>query len=154
MAHRTHDETRPFDREREERRTRFETFWDDGDAPPDGAARGETLARALGWFSIALGTAELIAPGTIGRFLGTSRPRLLAAYGLREIATGIGILASRDPQPWVMARIAGDALDLATLAPDAGSDNPRRAQAMGAMVTVGLVTAVDVYCASELRRRF
>ena len=30
-------------------------------------------------------------------------------------ATGVGILASRSPAPWLWARVAGDGLDMATL---------------------------------------
>ena len=63
-------------------------------------------ARALGWFSIGLGLAELAMPNL---------PRLTRAYGLREIGTGIGILTSKDPSPWLWGRVAGDALDIATV---------------------------------------
>ena len=40
---------------------------------------------------------------------------LTRAYGLREIGTGIGILTSKDPSPWLWGRVAGDALDVATV---------------------------------------
>jgi hypothetical protein len=40
---------------------------------------------------------------------------LIRAYGLREIAAGIGILAAIRRAPWVWSRVAGDAMDLATL---------------------------------------
>ncbi|MCV5663573.1 hypothetical protein OFN50_31615, partial [Escherichia coli] len=57
--------------------------------PPTGA---EQLAQALGWFSIALGAAELLAPHRMARPLGLAgQERLVAAYGVREIATGVGI---------------------------------------------------------------
>ena len=36
-------------------------------------------------------------------------------YGLREIGTGIGLLTSKDPSPWLWARVAGDTLDIATV---------------------------------------
>lgn len=42
--------------------------------------------------------------------------RLIRAYGVREIAKGVGILTSPNPTPWLWGRVAGDALDLATLA--------------------------------------
>ena len=52
------------------------------------------LAQGLGWFSIGLGVAELVAPAHLARFLGMEeRTELIRAYGAREIATGIGILA-------------------------------------------------------------
>jgi hypothetical protein len=42
-------------------------------------------------------------------------PALTRTYGLREIGTGIGILTSKDPTPWLGGRVAGDALDVATV---------------------------------------
>ncbi len=73
-------------------------------------------ARALGWFSIGLGLAELAMPRRLARIAGMpNAPRLTRAYGLREIGTGIGILTSKDPSPWLWGRVAGDALDVATV---------------------------------------
>jgi hypothetical protein len=73
-------------------------------------------ARALAWFSITLGILELTMPRTLARAAGMPKlPRLTRAYGLREIGTGIGILTSKDPSPWLWGRVAGDALDIATV---------------------------------------
>ena len=73
-------------------------------------------ARALAWFSIGLGLAELAMPRTLARAAGMPNlPSLTRAYGLREIGTGIGILTSKDPSPWLWGRVAGDALDVATV---------------------------------------
>ena len=73
-------------------------------------------ARALGWFSIGLGLAELAMPRRIARIAGApNAPRLTRVFGLREIGTGIGILTSKDPSPWLWGRVAGDALDIATV---------------------------------------
>ena len=75
-------------------------------------------ARALAWFSIGLGLAELAMPRTLARAAGMPNlPTLTRAYGLREIGTGIGILTSKDPSSWLWGRVAGDALDVATVAP-------------------------------------
>ena len=120
--------------------------------------RGETrengvgaLARCLGWFSIALGGAELLAPRMLGRALGMEdKAGILQAYGLREIATGVGILASPDPIPWIWGRVAGDVLDVATLMPGLGGHNPRRETVGAAIAMVAAVTLVDVYCAQRL----
>ena len=66
------------------------------------------LAQALGWFSIGLGVAELAAPGSLARMLGMERHAdLIRLYGMREIATGIGILSQKDPTPWLWARALG-----------------------------------------------
>lgn len=73
-------------------------------------------ARVLGWFSIGLGLAELAMPRRLARIAGAPNlPTLTRAFGLREIGTGIGILTSKDPSPWLWGRVAGDALDVATV---------------------------------------
>jgi hypothetical protein len=73
-------------------------------------------ARALGWFSIGLGLAELAMPKALARLAGApNMPTLTRVFGLREIGTGIGILTSKDPSPWLWGRVAGDALDIATV---------------------------------------
>jgi hypothetical protein len=113
----------------------------------------DTLARGLGLFSIALGIAEVMAPRTLARALGMQgQEGLIAGYGVREIATGIGILASKDPTPWIWGRVAGDGLDLATLATALEGDNPKKGNVGIAMAAVAGVTALDVYCAQTLSR--
>jgi hypothetical protein len=75
-----------------------------------------TLGRGLGWFSIVLGAAELLMPRQVGHAAGLGgREALVRMYGVREIATGLGLLASRRPVWWMWARVVGDALDAATL---------------------------------------
>lgn len=107
-----------------------------------------TLARLLGWFSIGLGLAELTAPRQVGRPIGMEdRAILLRLYGLREIAQGLGILLSRDPKPWVWARVAGDALDVGTLVSGSQARPRNLAAAMGTLTAVALV---DLYCARRL----
>ena len=113
----------------------------------------DTLARGLGLFSIALGITEVVAPRALARALGMKgQEGLIVGYGLREIATGIGILASKDPTPWIWGRVAGDALDLATLATALEGRNPHKENVGIAMAAVAGVTALDVYCAQTLSR--
>jgi hypothetical protein len=109
------------------------------------------LARGLGWFSIGLGLAELLAPRGLAEALGMEEHSgLIRAYGARELATGIGILASEDPTPWMWGRVGGDALDLATLASGLSEENPQRGAVMLAMAAVAGVTMLDIYCAQQL----
>jgi hypothetical protein len=116
---------------------------------PDSAT--DALARGLGIFSIGLGIMEVAAPGALARWLGMrGQERLIQAYGLREIATGVGILASKDPTPWIWGRVAGDALDLATLATAVEKRNNKEANVGIAMAAVAGVTALDIYCAKAL----
>lgn len=114
----------------------------------------DPLARGLGWFSLALGAVELLAPHALGKALGMDRHAgLIQAYGAREVATGIAILSADDPMPYVWGRVAGDALDLATLAPALDTDNPQRHNVMLAVAAVAGVTLLDVVCASALSSR-
>jgi ferritin-like metal-binding protein YciE len=79
-------------------------------------ARNNGAATALGWFSIALGAAEVVAPHGLSRIIGIeSSPKVMKLLGAREIASGIGILTSSRPSNWVWARVAGDIIDLAVL---------------------------------------
>ena len=111
----------------------------------------QDLAQGLGWFSIGLGVAELVAPQHLARLLGMEgRDDLIRTYGVRELVTGVGILSQDDPTPWMWARVGGDALDLGTLAMGLGRDNPQRANVGLAMAVVAGVTALDVYCARAL----
>lgn len=113
--------------------------------------RDGALARGLGWFSIAFGMAELVAPRAITRALGLrGQEGLVQAYGLREIGTGIGILTAADPAPWIWGRVGGDALDLATVAGGLGSS--KRGGALLALAALGGVAAVDVACGRQLGR--
>ncbi|MDC7786007.1 cyclase dehydrase [Rhodoplanes sp. TEM] len=112
------------------------------------ASTAHALARGLGWFSLALGAAELFAPRALTRRIGLrGQEGLVQACGAREITTGIGLLTTSQPAPWLWGRVAGDVLDLATLA--AGSDgSSRRRGARGlAMAAVLGVTALDVAAA-------
>jgi hypothetical protein len=112
--------------------------------------QAQSMARALGWFSIALGVAELMAPGSIKRNVGTPGPKgVVQGYGLREIVTGIGILASPKPVGMVWGRVAGDMLDIATLLPALNNRNRAPAAAEGALAFVIAATAMDIYVAMQ-----
>lgn len=114
-------------------------------------ATGLKIARGLGWFSLALGALELLAPRKLAMFLGMrGNEPLIRLYGLREIATGTGILMSKDPTPWIWGRVAGDALDTGTLAALLNDENPEETNVATALGNVAAVTAVDIYCAQRL----
>jgi hypothetical protein len=108
----------------------------------------DPIARALGWFSIGLGLAELVAPRRLSETIGLERrSNLVRAYGLREIAVGVGLVASRRPGPWLWTRVAGDVVDLATMTPGLRNDDRIQKAAAGAMATVAVITLLDLYCA-------
>ncbi len=111
-------------------------------------------ANGLGWFSIALGLAELAAPRGMARLVGV-RPDytgLIRALGLREIASGVGILAQRAPASGVWARVGGDAMDLACLGAAFLSPGAQKSRVISAGAAVMGVTVLDVLCAQQLTR--
>ena len=81
--------------------------------------RDETVAKGLGWVSIAIGLSEILMPRKIERTMGVGDGQntgILRVLGVREICQGIDILAHRDPTPGLWARVAGDMLDGVVLA--------------------------------------
>ncbi|MGH6611587.1 MAG: hypothetical protein ACRECQ_15180, partial [Burkholderiaceae bacterium] len=76
---------------------------------------------------------------------------LLFLYGIREVATGVGLVRAKNQTPWLWARVAGDAMDLATLAAHAGSRN-KLGRGIG-MAAVAGVTALDVTMAKAMSER-
>jgi hypothetical protein len=96
--------------------------------------------------------AEVLVPHAMAQLTGVRRPTLVFLCGLREIAAGVAILqSSGNPAPWVWARVAGDAMDLAVLAePLASGDDEDRRKALIAMGAVAGVTLADIMTASEL----
>jgi uncharacterized membrane protein len=112
---------------------------------------GERLVRGLGWFSIGLGLAEVVAAKGLARFLGIADRRgMLRGLGLREIACGVGILVQRRPVNWMRARVAGDAVDLALLGGAMLAPGTHRGRVAMATAAVAGVTALDVWCSSGL----
>lgn len=115
----------------------------------------EKLATFLGVFSIGLGLAEVIAPKEFCRFIGLRGDKtdrtVARLFGLRELAAGIGILASpRRPAAWVWSRVAGDAMDLAALGAAMASGPPEPGRTAAATASVVGVTLLDIYDAARL----
>lgn len=110
------------------------------------------LAKGLGWFSIGLGLTELLAPTFIAKISGVSEKRtgLIRLYGLREIASGVAIFTQKNPAGAVWSRVAGDALDLASLGAAAASPNANKGRVAFATANVLAVTALDIMCAKQL----
>ncbi|KQT51013.1 cyclase dehydrase [Aureimonas sp. Leaf454] len=110
-----------------------------------------TLAEGLGWFSLGLGLVELLAARRMTRALGLRGSEgVVQAYGLREIATGLGILSARDPTPWLWGRVGGDALDMASLAPGLDERNAERRNVGIALAAVAGVALLDIAAARSL----
>ena len=116
------------------------------------ASEAAPLARGLGWFSIGLGLAEALMPKTMARMTGTEGYEpVLFLFGLREIVSGVGILAGPGPASgWVWGRVAGDAMDLALLGIAAGANENERGKLALAAGAVAGAMAADIICAQRL----
>jgi uncharacterized membrane protein len=113
----------------------------------------ERVAKWLGWLSLALGAVAVSRPRAVAADLGLPvSAGVVAACGVREIASGVGILTRRRPTEWMWARVAGDAMDLAVL----GAALARRSDRHGPLATVAAavagITLVDLACARKLSR--
>jgi uncharacterized membrane protein len=113
---------------------------------------GKRLAKGLGWFSVGLGLAELLAPRAIANISGVSNRRtgLIRLYGLREIASGIAIFSQKKPTEAMWSRVAGDALDLVSLGVACTAPDAKVGRITFATANVLAVTALDVVCAMQL----
>lgn len=122
------------------------------DAPARARTRStvDVLARDLGWLSLALGAAALLAPRSLARCSGLppEDAGLVRACGARELTVGAGLLTSANPAPWLWVRVLGDALDLAGLS--RGLSGPARGRAGMAIAAVATLAAIDYCCARSL----
>ena len=125
----------------------------DGSARDNRQSGDRGMGRALGWFSIGLGLAQLAAPDRLASLIGLEdddRTRnLMRAVGFRELATGVGLLRQPDDSRWLWARAAGDAVDLALLGTAMGRGNGNRARLAAATAAVVGVAALDVWSGAE-----
>jgi hypothetical protein len=107
------------------------------------------MARGLGYVSIALGLADLIAPRGVCRAGGLEgHEGLVRACGGRELATGLAILGSHDATPWVWGRVVGDAIDIATVA--AGAKDIKSPKTLALLALLAAATGLDLFCATRL----
>ena len=114
------------------------------------APRSSRLAVGLAWFSIGLGLAQLLAPKALSRLIGVpNRPWILALLGLREIASGIGLLRKRQSAEWLWARVAGDVMDLSLLGAALASDESKTSKVEVAAAAVLGITVLDVFSARK-----
>ncbi|TXR49445.1 hypothetical protein [Phyllobacterium endophyticum] len=120
---------------------------------PSSLSASDRLARNLGWFSIGLGLAEIVAAEKITSALGMrGKENLVRAYGVREITSGFMTL-SVDKQAGLASRIAGDFLDIATLATGMRPDNYKRENAAVALAMVAGITLLDIIATGAITAR-
>ena len=110
------------------------------------------FAKGLGVFSVALGLAELLAPGRVGTMMGVGPKHrsFLPALGAREIAHGLAIFSSPKPTAAVWSRVGGDIVDLAFLASAFTEKNADTKRLAVSTVAILGAAAVDLACALQL----
>lgn len=120
---------------------------------PSSLPTADRLGRALGWFSLGLGLTELIAPRALTRALGLDgHEALVRAYGAREIGAGI-VSLSTERSLGLWGRVAGDALDIATVMLAVGRNNPKRHNARVALTVLAGVALIDLVAAQAVTAR-
>jgi uncharacterized membrane protein len=119
-------------------------------------SEGERLARALGLFGVGLGLTQLLAPRAVSRAIGLKdddrNRKTMLAFGVREMATGIGLLTRPRPASFAWGRVVGDAMDLAVLAKALTSKGSNRSRAAAATAAVAGVTILDIVVGMRLSR--
>lgn len=118
------------------------------------AAKG---ARTLGWASLGIGLAELLATEQVEQLLGLKHDErhhgILRTLGVRELVHGVGILTEEAPNDrlstGMWARAAGDVLDAALLG--VAAKKTMRPGLFAAIAgAIGLIGAMDLYYALKV----
>ncbi|MEC5159019.1 MULTISPECIES: SRPBCC family protein [unclassified Janthinobacterium] len=107
--------------------------------------RGNQLATALGWLSIGVGVAHLLAPRAVAKAAGLPpSPLMMRAMGVRELVCGVGLLNQPDSPTWRWSRVAGDAADLLMLGVATRAPGSARGRLAATAAVVAGVAALDV----------
>jgi len=106
--------------------------------------------------SLGLGVAQLAAPDVVRRMSGvhdsaTSRV-VVPLVGARELVHGFGLLTSRRKGLWAWTRVAGDAMDLASLGVSIARRGRRRRRLVAVTGVIAGITVVDVLTAVQATR--
>lgn len=103
------------------------------------------LGVALGWLSVGLGLAGLLAPRAMARAAGMPEwPMVMRMMGVRELVSGIGLLKQPDNQVWRWSRVAGDAMDMGIVGVAAASPYADRRRLAITAMTLASIGAVDL----------
>ena len=116
--------------------------------------RLNSLAKPLGWFSLALGAAELLMPRKIAAAHGAPEGKnVVRGFGAREIAAGAAVLARPTSPLPLLARAAGDVLDIgaAGMAVRKASGTTRKI-AVASLATVVGFLALDLLVARSVAK--
>jgi uncharacterized membrane protein len=121
-------------------------------------SRTDLFGRSLGWFSVALGVGELVAPKAVAKLVG-ARPTTVAKLairlaGVRELGTGTAILMMPNRPLPLALRAIGDALDLGLLGLAARQRRSRGGRLAITAAAVAGIAALDVAASVRAARHF
>jgi hypothetical protein len=113
-----------------------------------------SLVRPLGWFSLALGAAEMLMPRKIAAAHGVPEGKpVVRGFGAREIAAGAAVLAKPRSAVPLLARAAGDVLDIGAAGMAVRkAEGGKRKMALASLVTVAGFLALDLLVARAVSR--
>ena len=113
-----------------------------------------SLVKPLGWFSLALGAAELLAPRKIAAAHGVPKGRnVVRGFGAREIVAGAAVLAKPNSSVPLLVRAAGDVLDIGAAGiATRKARGGKRAMAIASLATVVGFLALDLAVARAVAR--
>jgi hypothetical protein len=113
-----------------------------------------SFAKPLGWFSLALGAVELLAPRKIAAAHGVPEGKnVVRGFGAREIAAGAVVLAKPNSSVPFLVRAAGDVLDIGAAGMAARkAEGGKRKMAIASLATVVGFLALDLLVARAVSR--
>ena len=115
-------------------------------------ARARELAAIVGWVSLGMGLALMLAPRASAASLGWGDRKLLArAVGVADLIVGPALLLSRSRARWMVARASMNAALSAVYAWTLATGTPRPRRAFGGVVGMSVLTLVDYFLARRLR---
>ena len=121
--------------------TRFET-------------RDPELVNGLGWFSLGLGSTQLIAPGALNRLIGAPDDPHSRFWqrvvGVQELSAATGILGRRQLPAWLWGRTAGDVLHMTMVARTYGRPGARPVRLTATLVSLAGTLAADAYASARI----
>jgi uncharacterized membrane protein len=102
----------------------------------------------MGWFSLGLGTLQLVAPDAVNRLCGLPvghvRRTTQRMIGVRELLAAGGLLLTHSNRSgWMKARVVGDITDISLLTKSLESSTSRTRTSLAMAAVVG-VTAIDL----------
>jgi hypothetical protein len=116
----------------------------------DHRARG--LGVGIGWLSLSLGIGLTLAPRKFAGLLGWGdRVHLARVIGAADLVVGTGLLLSRHPSRWMLARTLLNVVIGSAYARVLSAGTPRRGRAIGGVCVMSALTANDYYLSRLLR---